>query len=381
MVDSHDLARLLSQLRSVSSPIERMRLIARAWRSVRRLSPRERDVLARQIGLDGAEELIEGIAVSRGGLSPATVQRTLDRLREVEPGRLKQTLQDLRDPERRRMLIDRGLTAATDVLAGVDAAEEQGPEPEAEIEEERPEPAVEIEIDDEEPPALSRPGPADARPEPTRPMAAVPLAAAVAPAAVKPHAPPRPTRPAAPPRPAEPERSPERGRREPAPAPPVECPEPPTAQERARRAAPPVTPAPVAAAERRAAASEEQAETEPFADFELLWLVESRGTLFRRLRALRENAELARGAGPERLRALLDLFSPRWARRRVVSAMIEARVPDSLEEAIFLIGQLGSRSDRRWCAGTLVHEWELSEEERERIEAAHDSVRGAAESG
>ena len=66
MAAGNDLGRLLTQLRNVSSPLERAKLIARAWRSVRRLGPRERSVLARQIGLDGAEELIEGIAVSRG---------------------------------------------------------------------------------------------------------------------------------------------------------------------------------------------------------------------------------------------------------------------------------------------------------------------------
>jgi len=354
MADSNDLGRLLAQLRGVASPLERMKLIARAWRSVKRLGPRERRVLARQVGIDGAEELIEGIAVSRGGLSPATVQRAMDQLRGLRPGRLKQTLKDLQDPEQRRVLIDRGITAATDLIAGPEEAEPPESAPAIEIEEEE-EPAV---LPEPAPPVPRRPIPEPPVPEPARREAtAAAAAAAVAAGAAKRSAQPKTAGPA--PR----SRTVESAR---APAPSVESrPAVPAAEpSRAPKTVAQAPPAPPPAAAVAAPAGSVE-------DSEFLRLVVEQDTLFRRLLVLRENLTPGLELSAEQLRALLDLFTPGWARRRVVSALIEARVPDSLEEAVFLIEQLDSRASRRWCAGTLLREWDLSAEQQVLLAARH----------
>jgi hypothetical protein len=60
---------LLHEMRSTASPIERLKLLARGWRSVRALSADDRRSLARELGFDGAEQMIDQLA-RRGGLSP-----------------------------------------------------------------------------------------------------------------------------------------------------------------------------------------------------------------------------------------------------------------------------------------------------------------------
>ena len=45
MATSGTLSRLIRELRGVTSPLDRMRVVARAWRSLRRLKPDERKIL------------------------------------------------------------------------------------------------------------------------------------------------------------------------------------------------------------------------------------------------------------------------------------------------------------------------------------------------
>ena len=80
MAASTTLTRLLRDLKAVSSPLERMRVAARAWRSLRRLRPEERQILATQVGLEGAEEILEGLGRGEKRLAPVLV------LRALEPG-------------------------------------------------------------------------------------------------------------------------------------------------------------------------------------------------------------------------------------------------------------------------------------------------------
>jgi len=75
------------------------------------------------------------------------------------------------------------------------------------------------------------------------------------------------------------------------------------------------------------------------------------------------------------LRDLLDLFPDGWAQRRVLNMLLKRGIPDSLNKAIFLIEQLDSPAARRWCVKTLLHERDLSPEQRKTLLERHDLSR------
>jgi hypothetical protein len=150
MASVDELARLAGELRRISSPLQRMKLLARAWRSIQRLSPGDRKKLARNVGVDGAENLIERMAAQKGRVGPALIQRALDKVRETDPDQLKGLLQGLRDPVRRSAMIDRGLDAITGGMDEHEEVEEPLAEPEPEP---IPVAAPEIEGQEIEPPA------------------------------------------------------------------------------------------------------------------------------------------------------------------------------------------------------------------------------------
>ena len=62
MSTNQDLARLLGELNSAGSPLRRMKILARAWRTLRRLSPSARKDLAALVDIDGAEDILEQLA-------------------------------------------------------------------------------------------------------------------------------------------------------------------------------------------------------------------------------------------------------------------------------------------------------------------------------
>jgi hypothetical protein len=138
MASIDELGRLLNELKRVSSPLQRMKLLARGWRSIQRLSPGQRRALAKHVGVDGAENLIERMAVQKGRVGPALMQRALDKVRESDPGQLKELLRGLRDPVRRGAILERGIDKLTDSLAGPEPEPEPEPEPPP-----PPEPALE----------------------------------------------------------------------------------------------------------------------------------------------------------------------------------------------------------------------------------------------
>jgi hypothetical protein len=147
MASIDELGRLLNELGRVSSPLQRMKLLARGWRSIQRLGPGDRRTLAKHVGVEGAENLIERMAVQKGRIGPALIQRALDKVRETDAGQLKDLLQGLRDPERRGAMLER----AIDRLAGQEEEQaEPAPEPVPPPEPEpKPEPEPEPEPDPE----------------------------------------------------------------------------------------------------------------------------------------------------------------------------------------------------------------------------------------
>jgi hypothetical protein len=93
--------------------------------------------------------------------------------------------------------------------------------------------------------------------------------------------------------------------------------------------------------------------------------------LIRRFRILRQRIDDARGLSARQLRDLIELFPPGWGRRRALDALLERGIPGSLNKAVFLIEQLRSESERRWCVRTLLHAWKLTDEEKTLLAQRH----------
>lgn len=279
---------VILQLREAKSPLARVRVIARAWRVVRGLTPKQRYEVAAQLGLDGADDLVEAIAAHQGTAPPAELMVAVNEVQKMDPAILKSIAARVRDPKQRGGALKQGLQAIETALAGPPPVPSPAPP---------------------SPPPASVPAPAPAPPPaPLAPVA--PLAPTAAPIPVSPPAPPAPPPPpSSPPKPE-----------------PVRVPEPVRSSLAGRLGA-------------------ERVLT----------------TRFRHLR--RQLDSLSRLSAAE-LREILEAFPDGWARRRALSELIEAGVPESTADALSLIDVLQSPGDRAWCLGTLAHARSHSSEER-----------------
>ena len=116
MAASTTLTRLLRDLKAVSSPLERMRVAARAWRSLRRLRPEERQILATQVGLEGAEEILQGLGRGEKRLAPVLVLRALEKAKKADPSQLRDLVKGLRDRDKRGTILQKWLDSASEGL-------------------------------------------------------------------------------------------------------------------------------------------------------------------------------------------------------------------------------------------------------------------------
>jgi len=118
MAHSRDLQSLLGELKRVSSPIQRMKLIARAWRTVRRLTPSERKEIASNLGAKELEGVLEKLGKKDDGIAPSEVLRVLENAgdEDLDPPRMRKLIRGLRDPEKRKDLLRRGLDLLQDHL-------------------------------------------------------------------------------------------------------------------------------------------------------------------------------------------------------------------------------------------------------------------------
>jgi len=113
------VAELLHQLQGVDSPVKRLRILARAWRTVRALNPADRRRLAEQLQLEGADRLLEQLGL-RDGIDPEAVLQAVNRAESADPSRLRELLQGLGEPDQRRDLA----AAAVARLVPADSAGE-----------------------------------------------------------------------------------------------------------------------------------------------------------------------------------------------------------------------------------------------------------------
>jgi hypothetical protein len=346
---------LLFELQAARTPLERAKILARAWRTVRDLSPTDRRLLARHAGFEGAQAILEGLAARRGGLAPALLLRVLGNARASDGAAVSELLGALRDPSLRSEAVDRGLEAAQELLRkpGAEAAPTEVDEALGELH------AVVAKVAENPEQALAaltalEAGNAAARGEPADKTAD--------------HA------------------TPTSGVSRPAPSPPGNTagprqPEPPTPAAEAKPAA--VRPA-EQRSPRRAAAPEwevlasRKTPAEPpgpdpqwndgpgqagdaarFDAGAVLAALGAEDSVFSRLLVLHRELSAFRGSSAATLRELVLSFPDGWPRRRVLVALLEGGIVATPDEGLELIATLDREVDRRWCLGRLAAQGEF----------------------
>ena len=324
MKPSDQLNTLLFELGRASSPLERARIAVRSWRALRRLSPWERKVLAREAGFEGAEELLEGLTTGGGGFSPAAVMQALAKIRGQDPALLSHLVADLRDPEKREEAVLRGIDLAAEL---VEPVPEETYEEEAEpgVEEDADSPAVEAlaalrALDDAEEDEDAEVEAEDLPQLEDEPEVVVE------------------------------EVTPESA---PVPSPP----EPVVDWSRWERAAT-VTAVASSPAEAKGPATDRSPRREGEQNL-LATTLKAERSVLGRLQLLRRELGGLGGARIGAVRRLLEAFPESWARRRALNALFEAGIPAKPNEALDLVAELDSELDRRWCLGTLANRGEL----------------------
>jgi len=342
-----DLSALVFELQRAGSKVEKAKSLARAWRTVRGLSATERRLLAREVGFDGAEDLIEGLAGKGSGVfAPAAVLEALGKMRREEGLTLRGILSGLRDPDKRDDLLVRGIDLVADSL--------ERPE-----EEDDPQEWTDGSVDFEIPP----PAPAAGRPRVLVESDGQGSDDVVPPRAVEPGRTVAPEEPSPPP-------------------PPVESPTPNLVADEAPAKEPEPEPVKVASPAVADPSSWDEMWDEPesrpatrprviqtqsiLATRGASGTKRARSTVLDRLRAFRDSIPAFGNTTVSEIRVGLDGLPEAWARRRALVALIEADVPDDVGQALDLIEDLDRPMDRRWCLSALAARGDLAGADLER---------------
>ncbi len=336
MSTERKLSALLHELQHARSPLAQARVLARAWRTVRELSPTDRRLLARHAGFDGAEEILEGLSRRSGGLAPAMLLRVLANARGTDGSAVSELLAALRDPQRRDEAISLGADLASNLLAEPDP-EDAGPDIAEAIDAlhaveestiETPEEALaslnalepDPEEDDEEFPA------------PESPPVSLPEIDDTPEAELETMTP---------------------QEYEPPPPPPPAAADWSRWQIAAEKSRPAPTPRP----ELRPSAP--QGGPPRFEARAVMGAMGAEQSVFSQLRVLRRELSGFAGSSVDTLRELIEAFPDGWARRRALCALLEAGIPAETWGALELVSRLGHEVDRRWCLGLLARRGEL----------------------
>lgn len=310
MALADELLNLRRELATAGSPLQRMKMLARSWRTLRQLTPAERKQLATAVGADGAEDILGKLAAHKGRVGPAFLVPALEKLKNLDADALARLVEVVRDPDQRREAMRKSVRAAGDVLIEEpDKASEEEPTVDVELDN-----ALEVDIE-----PVAQPEAEEARQDEPAHEDQLPDVPTVAPRSEPPIVLPR---------------------HEVVPPPP-----PPRSETAPRR--------PVSIAPQESGAAPE------------LERVRAAPTLVRRLALAREALQDADDWTVDQLRALIEIFPHDWARRRIVVEMLRHRTSGDLAQTIDLVESLESRASRRWCISHLLHEWELSESERQ----------------
>jgi len=337
-VGARELQALLREIKNVRSPVQRMKLMALAWRTVARLSPAERKELGSKLGVRGYERILERLGPGPQGIAPAEVLQALEGAEDLDSSKLRGLVRGLRDPEQRKELLRQGLDFLDRSLAEEDEPVEIEVDEPLEEEGGAPEKATERTVTAEE----LRP------PEPVSTLSPEREPVEVRPESVQ-------------------ERSPEL----------VEGPSAESVESRSTARTPPAaldakpvpppgpvpaaTAAPFPAAPPSPARPPEEAPADPTA------APEATPSLVARFCALRGAPDDNGEPGISEIRAVVSRFPDGWARRRAVMSFLRRGCPADLGDALSIIEELERPTDRRWACATLIDSRELSEDDAGRI--------------
>lgn len=351
---------LLFELQTAQSPLAQAKILARSWRTLRELSATDRRLLARHLGFDGAEQVLEAMANKKSGFAPATLLQMLNRARATDGAAVSELLAAIRDPSRRDEAITRGARLAEELLV-----EDDGEDDPQEIDQALDQlHAVEQVVAETRDEAIDALDPEDAAaPRPQAPPEQTPLIS-VSTESVKAI-----------------DRS---SSDKPSPRPKVPIQPTQTVPKISQAVARPVPTrvAPLAGWEHLRAhsagvqttreeslAAEQPSGTEAssrFDAFSVFAAFEAESSSLARLRALEREMGGLRGSGLATISKLLDAFPDGWVRRRALVALISADVPASATQALELIASLDREVDRRWCLGALARRGDLTGDALER---------------
>ena len=338
------LPELVDQLGRTYSPFERLKILGRAWVLLRKMPPEQRMIVAAQLGLDHADEVVEAIAKRSGQQASPALISLIEKAQVKGTPHLPELIADLRDPSRRRERLQQGAIAVETALAGEAAPEvpwlPPGAAPAGEVRSPAPAAAPvrrkEAPWPPAPPPAPQAPKPVQAQPVPVSPPAPTTVTQAAPPVA--------PT----PPKPQEPASA-------------VVAPPPPPA------------PAPQAKQEGTPAAARPAPPVSASGDSALAGRLSAIPALTPRFRLLRQSLDEAERMSAAGLGSLLETFPDGWARRRALLELLRAGVPAALDDVFALIETLASDRDRLWCLSTLAESREIPEGDREAFLAATSS--------
>jgi len=323
MAMHRQLSALLFELQAASSPVAKTKVLARAWRTVRELSPPDRRLLAREAGFAGAEEILEGLAKRRGGLAPALLLELVGNAQAGGDETVKNLIEAVRGSASAGEVVARAADAAAALIAApapdptrgavgtaIDGLGEVG----AEVEHGAEEALAALQAIEPEtaPAAVSSERRAAAEPEPPR----IAGARTRTPATRVPKLRPAPGWDLLAGAPGGPRLRP------PAPLEPAAEPEP----------APAVS----------------------FAAPEVLVALGAQPSLLSRLLVLRREMASFAGSGRGTLRQLVESFPDGWPRRRAVASLLEGGLAAEPADAFALVAALGRERDRGWCLTILA---------------------------
>ena len=113
---SGEIDELVEQLESAHSPWQKVKVLAKAWRTVRKLQPDERFLVAKNLGLEGAEVFLDKLGDPYIGV-PADDLLDIVRAADAQDySRWKEVVGRLRRPEERQKFLREGLEEARKAL-------------------------------------------------------------------------------------------------------------------------------------------------------------------------------------------------------------------------------------------------------------------------
>lgn len=142
MAESQALRDLLSELKRARSPLARMRIAAMAWRTLRSMSRDERRAIAKEIGIEEADAVLEKLGGRERGLTAADVLQAIGNSPEEDLDKARGALTRLAEPEARAEVVKKVIQVAAPPPPKPEPPKVEAPPPPPPKPPKHPEPSV-----------------------------------------------------------------------------------------------------------------------------------------------------------------------------------------------------------------------------------------------